>query len=493
MLRQWDFYFAVERNVNTPIHSQIIQKIISLIKAGQFKAGMAMPGSRELAISLNVNRKTVIHAYDELIAEGWLESSYRKGTFIAQQQKVQTSTEKVPSNAIQLNTTTKSEQHTEVSTIDFRCLSSLYFPVASTVLSKAYRQASLVANKNVGQQNYNQSLELRNLIAKTLLIEKSLSIQPTQLLTLPNREIALSICATKLKHENEYILVAQNSRSHVIDLLKTVSHSVLLVKTNAHGIDLLDLEKLCINYNVKLLYLSTDSNVYKSELASEHNRNQLIQLASRFSFNIIEDDCQSALSAKPSHNTLLQQIDTTGCVTYISTICDWILPDLSVAYIASSLAHIEQCSHYYHHTLKQSNRINDLALLSLIKQGEIRKHLKRTRRKITQKIEFTLTLINARLAEYMIGFARLDPLHNSILLKLKHVDTRDEHLSELMHQNALAFSVTNEPEESNNQINLHFLHLSEDEILIGIARLEKLLKHFLIPTTRHTHNRIVNF
>jgi len=493
MLRQWNFYFAVERNVNTPIHSQIIQKIISLIKTGQFKAGMAMPGSRELAINLNVNRKTVIHAYDELIAEGWLESSYRKGTFIAQQPRVQTSTEKIPSNAIQLNTTTKSEQQTEVSAIDFRPVSSLYFPVPSTILSKAYRQASLLAYKYVEQKNYNQTLELHKLIAKTLLIEKSLSIQPTQLLTLANREIALSICATKLKHENEYILVEQNSRTQVLDLLKTVSHSVLLVKTNAHGIDLLDLEKLCINYNVKLLYLSTDSNVYKPAQASEHNRNQLIQLASRFSFNIIEDDCQSALSAKPSHNVLLQQIDTTGCVTYISTICDWILPDLSIAYIASSHALIEQCSHYYHHTLKQSDRVNDLALLSLIKQGEIRKHLKRTRRKITQKIEFILTLINARLADYLVGFATLDPHYNSICLKLKHVDISDERLSELMHQNALEFSVANEPEELGNQINLHFLHLSEDEIMIGIARLEKLLKHFLIPTARRTHNKIVNF
>ena len=42
--------------------------------------GTFLPSSRELAGSLGVNRKTVVSAYDELIAQGWLETTSTRGT-----------------------------------------------------------------------------------------------------------------------------------------------------------------------------------------------------------------------------------------------------------------------------------------------------------------------------------------------------------------------------------------------------------------------------
>lgn len=58
-------------------------KIIADIQSGRFTPGVALPGTRDLASKIQVNRKTVIQAYDELIAQGWLTSEHKRGTFVS--------------------------------------------------------------------------------------------------------------------------------------------------------------------------------------------------------------------------------------------------------------------------------------------------------------------------------------------------------------------------------------------------------------------------
>ena len=83
MLRPWELNLTIERESGTAVYQQIAQKIIENIQNGRFTPGVALPGTREFASKLNVNRKTVIQAYDELIAQGWLTSESKRGTFIS--------------------------------------------------------------------------------------------------------------------------------------------------------------------------------------------------------------------------------------------------------------------------------------------------------------------------------------------------------------------------------------------------------------------------
>lgn len=83
ILRPWELNITVVRESGTAIHVQIAQKIILEIQSGRFVAGTALPGTHELASKIQVNRKTVILAYDELIAQGWLTSESKRGTFVS--------------------------------------------------------------------------------------------------------------------------------------------------------------------------------------------------------------------------------------------------------------------------------------------------------------------------------------------------------------------------------------------------------------------------
>ncbi|HEX5552162.1 MAG TPA: GntR family transcriptional regulator, partial [Chitinophagaceae bacterium] len=72
-------------NEYSPLYLQLESEIIQLICRGILKPRQALPSSRELAQHLQLNRKTVVAAYEELDAQGWVETRERSGVYISSQ------------------------------------------------------------------------------------------------------------------------------------------------------------------------------------------------------------------------------------------------------------------------------------------------------------------------------------------------------------------------------------------------------------------------
>lgn len=66
-----------------PIYQQIVGFLMEQITSGMLAPDTLLPGTRELSRQLNINRQTVIEAYDRLINTGWLYTQEKKGTFVA--------------------------------------------------------------------------------------------------------------------------------------------------------------------------------------------------------------------------------------------------------------------------------------------------------------------------------------------------------------------------------------------------------------------------
>jgi GntR family transcriptional regulator / MocR family aminotransferase len=62
----------------------VMEAIRDAIRSGRLVPGIQLPSSRALAADLGVARNTVVRAYAELIAEGWLTSQHGSGTLVAQ-------------------------------------------------------------------------------------------------------------------------------------------------------------------------------------------------------------------------------------------------------------------------------------------------------------------------------------------------------------------------------------------------------------------------
>ncbi|HAK75449.1 MAG TPA: GntR family transcriptional regulator, partial [Runella sp.] len=75
---------AIDRNAKQPAYLQLANQLIQLIRTGELRAGQKLIGTRSLAELLDIHRKTVVQAYDELLVQGWLESKTGSGTYVAE-------------------------------------------------------------------------------------------------------------------------------------------------------------------------------------------------------------------------------------------------------------------------------------------------------------------------------------------------------------------------------------------------------------------------
>ena len=79
----WELVIDVDRAAALPPFLQIARSLTADIQRGRLRPGDRLPGSRRLAASLHVHRNTVLAALAELMAEGWLETTPGRGTFVA--------------------------------------------------------------------------------------------------------------------------------------------------------------------------------------------------------------------------------------------------------------------------------------------------------------------------------------------------------------------------------------------------------------------------
>ena len=72
---------ALDRASKDPLHIQIYRQIARAIAGRHATADTRLPSTRAWSKLLGVSRNTVLAAYDELAAEGWIEGARGSGMF----------------------------------------------------------------------------------------------------------------------------------------------------------------------------------------------------------------------------------------------------------------------------------------------------------------------------------------------------------------------------------------------------------------------------
>ena len=81
----WKTIIKIDKAADTPIFLQIANAVILEMKLGRVGPGIKLPGTRLMAEILEVHRKTIVRAYEELDAQGWIEMQPSKGTFTSKE------------------------------------------------------------------------------------------------------------------------------------------------------------------------------------------------------------------------------------------------------------------------------------------------------------------------------------------------------------------------------------------------------------------------
>jgi len=74
---------ALAKDAGEPLYKQLFDQIVERVMGGAFPAGFRLPPTRVLAAELRTNRNTVVRAYADLEAAGFVTSTVGRGTFVA--------------------------------------------------------------------------------------------------------------------------------------------------------------------------------------------------------------------------------------------------------------------------------------------------------------------------------------------------------------------------------------------------------------------------
>ena len=74
---------TLDRRPDAPLHRQLYDGVRAAVLAGRLPRGVRLPATRALAAQLAVSRNTVAVAFEQLVAEGYLEARVGDGTYVS--------------------------------------------------------------------------------------------------------------------------------------------------------------------------------------------------------------------------------------------------------------------------------------------------------------------------------------------------------------------------------------------------------------------------
>ena len=205
---------------HSPIFVRIADLVSAEIRRGRLRPGDRLPGTRRLAEQLAVGRNTVVAAYGELAAEGWIVTRAAGGSFVSSEVpelRARRYTERAkvlaaptrPGFDFQTRTLMLSHRADPKVLALFAGVPDLrQFP--SALLARAYRRALRGAGR--AALDYTSPFgdpRLRAALASMVSATRGLSLSPEQLLVTHGSQMALDLLARTLVRPGDRVGVEQ--------------------------------------------------------------------------------------------------------------------------------------------------------------------------------------------------------------------------------------------------------------------------------------------
>lgn len=374
MLRPWQFEIQLDKKIDKALYLQIADAIINAIKSGKLTSGNALPGSRQLAALINVNRNTVILALEVLIAEGWLVTMDRKGTFVSD--ILPEITSKI--TTIKQINIAEEEVKTHL-TFDDGLPDSRLAPMND--LARAYRE---IFNRKSRWQIMGYSAEMGNLefrkaIIQMLNFKRGMNVSLDQICITRGSQMAMYLSAHCLLTKGDFIMVENPGYKPAWEAFQNAGADLLPVSIEADGLNINEVENhLKKNKNIKAIYVTPHHQFPTTVTMSLKKRLKLIELSNQYGFTIIEDDYDNEFHFGQRPILPISSYSNANHFIYIGTLSKIVAPALRIGYATSSSENIKKIAEHRKMIDVQGDNIMEEAVLSLINEGKIKRHLKKT-------------------------------------------------------------------------------------------------------------------
>lgn len=473
MLRGWKFEIQLDEQSDKAIYLQIADAIIKDIHSGRLKSGDALPGSRNLAQLLKVNRNTVVEALNVLLIEGWLVSKERQGTFVADTLPDFKEVQKI--KPLTSNIENKEGKHYHLQ-IDDGSPDSKIAPIPE--LARAYRQ---IFNQKarwqmMGYGNELGDLEFRKTIVQMLNHQRGMQINEQSICITRGSQMAMYLTAQCLFKKGDYVLVENPGYKPAWKAFEHAGAKLLPVSVDKEGLKIDEVTSyLKSGKKIKAIYVTPHRQYPTTVTLSLKRRLELIGLSNKHGFTIIEDDYDNEFHFGYRPVLPLSSFTELKNYVYIGTMSKVVAPALRIGYLASNDSDlIEQVGSLRKIIDVQSDSIMEQAVLQLIKDGTIKRHIKKSTNHYKVKRDFMATVLNkyikdkatytipeGGLAFWVVPNKQVDWLQISKKLKSKGI--------KIITPDTYSF------DETINGIRLGYGSLSEKDLEEGIIALGEVI------------------
>jgi len=381
----------LQPGASQPLFVQLGDQIRQRIIDGRIAAGLRLPASRSLAMTLGISRSTVVSAYEQLVAEGYIEGRRGSGHYVRRlagadhpaRGPVRVSVENLPLDAAGVAPLTHPGYP-----------DSRLFPYRqwARCLARSARlcpRAMIVSDSPFGDANLRQS------IARYLADWRGLDIHPQQVMVTAGSVDALETCIRTLTARGDRVGLENPGYLPLSNLVKNQGMRIEWLGVGANGAEL-------PRKPATRLVVVTPSHQFPLGGAMPANRRrEYQQWADSNGAWIIEDDYDSEFRYAGRPIPALASLDACARTIYIGTFSKVFSVSLRLAYLIMPMTLIGE----FRQTLSRFGVKAALpcqrALADFIDSGDFYRHIRRVRRIYADRRRLLLELLQHRLCAHL--------------------------------------------------------------------------------------------
>lgn len=433
VLRPWDVKILVRRRSQTPVYMQIVHSLIDEIRRGRLSPGSALPGTRELSDALKVNRKTVVQAYRELEAQGWLQSELTRGTFVSShlplvehgaEQPARGPMPDQPEFALYGNPPAIPLLMAAPGMLTFDDGAPDTRAVPVNALARAYRHAlSRLSRRNaLSYSDPRGTAVLRSAVSSMLNLDRGLSTTADQICLTRGSQMAIFLTARILTGPGDTVVMETLSYPPARESFRSAGASVVAVGQDAHGMRVDELERICRRQRVRAIYITPHHQFPTTVVLPPERRLRLFALAAQFGFAIVEDDYDHEFHFAHQPMLPLASADPDGRVVYIGSLSKLLSPSLRLGYLAGPTAFISRAAAEIMLIDRQGDPATEAAVAELIGLGEVHRHTRKVLKLYAERRQ-----LMAQLLQGLAPDAEFDLPDGGLAIWLRFADAIDLH------------------------------------------------------------------